>query len=182
MSTKANFLLTVSRALLLHGSFCRHDGESTFRCIGGKRTTPCVPCPHMELVDLNAQALYLQVNSIEHSTSKNCATGAHDYINLCILHSLPLDPTPTTLSCYIAYSSQFINSGPKYLTGMWHFLKDLYPDFDANCAHPLVSSTIRGPKKMWADPVERKLPLCLAHLQSFLNVQEPITTSFLLLF
>lgn len=56
------------------------------------------------------------------------------------------------------------------LTGMRHFLKDLYPDFDANRAHPLVSSTIWGSKKARADPVVRKLPLCLAHLQSFLNV------------
>jgi hypothetical protein len=72
----------------------------------------------MELADLDAHALYLQVNSIERSTSKNYASGARDYINFCILHSLPLDPTPTTLSHYIAYSSQFIASGPKYLTGV----------------------------------------------------------------
>jgi hypothetical protein len=138
--------------------------------LGGKKTAPRVPCPPMELADLDARALYLQVNSIERSTSKNYATGAWDYINFCILHSLPLEPTPTTLSRYIAYSSQFIASGPKYLTGVRHFLKDLYPDFDANRGHPLVSSTIRGSKKVQADPVERKLPLCLAHLQSFLNV------------
>ena len=71
---------------------------------------------------------------------------------------------------YIAYSSQFITSRPKYLTGVRHFLNDLYPDFDDNRAHPLVSSTIQGSKKIQADPVERKLPLHLAHLQSFLNV------------
>ncbi|KAF8238912.1 hypothetical protein L208DRAFT_1480632 [Tricholoma matsutake] len=138
--------------------------------LGGKRSTPHVPCPPMELADLDARALYLQVNSIERSTSKNYATGARDYINFCILHSLLLDPTSTTLSCYITYSSQFIASRPKYLTGIQHFLKDLYPDFNANCADPLVSSTIRGSKKVRADPVERKLPLCLPHLQSFLNV------------
>ena len=138
--------------------------------MGGKSTTPRVPRPPMELGDLDARALYLQVNSIERSTSKNYATGARDYINFCILHSLPLDPTPTTLSRYIAYSSQFIASGSKYLTGVRHFLKDLYPDFDANRSHPLVKSTIRGAKKVRADPVERKLPLRLAHLQSFINV------------
>ena len=70
----------------------------------------------MDLADLDACALYLQVNSIECLTSKNYATGAHDYINFCMLHSLPLDPTPTTLSRYITYSSQFIASAPKYLT------------------------------------------------------------------
>ena len=102
--------------------------------------------------------------------SKHYATGTWDYINFCILHSLPLDPTPSTLSCYIAYSSLFITSGPKHLMGVRHFLKDLYPDFDANCAHPLVKTTIRGAKKTRADPVQRKLPLRLAHLQSFMNV------------
>ena len=86
----------------------------------------------MELADLDTCALHLQVNSIERSMSKNYSTGARDYINFCILHSLPLDPTPTTLSRYVAYSSQFIASAPKYLTGVRHFLKDLYPDFDAS--------------------------------------------------
>ena len=75
----------------------------------------------MDLADLDARTLLLQVNSTEHSTSKGYATGAQDYINFCILHSLPLDPTPTPLSRYIAYSSQFIASGPKYLTGVRHF-------------------------------------------------------------
>ena len=64
----------------------------------------------MDLADLDAYALHLQINSIEHSTSKNYAMGAQDYINFCILHSLPLDPMPTTLSHYVAYSSQFIAS------------------------------------------------------------------------
>ena len=94
--------------------------------LGGKKTTPHVPHPPMELADLDACVLYLQVNSIKCSTSKNYATSTQDYINFCILHPLPLDPTPTTLSHYIAYSSQFIASGPKYLTGVRHFLKDLY--------------------------------------------------------
>ncbi|KAF8218767.1 hypothetical protein L208DRAFT_1469637 [Tricholoma matsutake] len=130
----------------------------------------------MDLTDLDARALHLQVNSIEHSTSKNYATGARDYINFCLLHSLPLDPTPTTLSRYIAYSSLFIASGPKYLTGVRHFLRDIYPEFDANRAHALVKTTIRGARKVRADPVQRKLPLRLAHLQSFVDVAHCTST------
>jgi hypothetical protein len=68
----------------------------------GQPLAPHVPCPPMDLADLDAWTLSLQVNSIERSTSKNYATGACDYINFCILHSLPLDLTPSTLSCYIA--------------------------------------------------------------------------------
>jgi hypothetical protein len=92
------------------------------------------------------------------------ATGARDYINFCIAHSLPLDPTPSTLSRYVAYTSQFIASAPKYLTGVRHFLHDIYPDFDANRADMLVTSTIQGSKKVRADPVHCKLPFRIAHL------------------
>ncbi|KAJ7289670.1 hypothetical protein C8J57DRAFT_953381, partial [Mycena rebaudengoi] len=90
-------------------------------------------------------------------------------------HQLPLDPTPSTLSRYIAYTSKFIASGPKYLTGARHFLKALYPDFDQNRSSPLVQTTIAGSKKLRADPVKRKLPLRLAHLATFhqLYLQNP---------
>jgi hypothetical protein len=137
---------------------------------GGRSSKPKVARPPMDLADLDARALHLQVNSIERSTSKHYATGARDYVNFCILHSLPLDPTPTTLSRYIAYTSQFIASGPKYLTGVRHFLHDIYPEFDKNRAHALVKSTVRGSKKLRADPVKRKLPLRIAHLESFISV------------
>jgi hypothetical protein len=124
----------------------------------------------MELVDLDACTRYLQLNSIERSTAKGYATGAHDYINFCLSHSLSLDPTPQTLSRYIAYTSQFIASGSEYLTGARHFLADLYPNFDKNWAHPLVQATIAGSRKVRADPVKRKLPLCLSHLDAFLCI------------
>ena len=83
-----------------------------------------------------------------------------------------MDPTPTTLSRYVAFSSQFIASAPKYLTGVCHFLKDLYPEFDENRSHALVKATIRGSKKVRADPIHRKLPLRLAHLQLFVNIAD----------
>ena len=100
--------------------------------LGGQGPRSQTSCPPMDLADLDAHAFYLQVNAIECSTLKNYATGAWGYINFCILHSLFLNPTPTMLSHYIAFSSQFITSAPKYLTGMQHFLKELYPEFDDN--------------------------------------------------
>ena len=57
----------------------------------------------------------------------------------------------------------------------WHFLIDLYPDFDHNRNHPLVLSTIRGSKKVQADPVVHKLPLRLSHLSTI--TQHSFTTS-----
>ena len=124
----------------------------------------------MKLSDLDDCMLHLQVNAIEKSMVKGYATGAHDYISFCMSHHLSIEPTPETLARYVAYTSQFIASAPKYLTGVRHFLSDLYPDFDTNCAHPLVTATIRGSKKIHADPVCRKLSLCPAHLQTFLHI------------
>jgi hypothetical protein len=124
---------------------------------GGSR--PCTTRPQMELSDLDNKTHYIQAGSVEKSTAKGYATGARDYISFCITHSLPLDPTPQTLSHYITYTSQCISSGPKYLLGAQHFLSNLYPSFDTNRSHPLVQATITGSKKIWADPVKRKLPL-----------------------
>ena len=133
--------------------------------LGGKHTR--VSRPRMELADLDARTRYLQINSIERSTAQGYATGARDYINFCLRHSLSLEPTPQTLSRYIAYTSQFISSGAKYLTGARHFLADLYPNFERNRAHPLVQATIAGAKKIRADPVKHKLPLRPSHLHAF---------------
>lgn len=122
----------------------------------------------MDLRDLDHRTLWLQASSIEKSTVKGYTTGARDYLNFCMMHSLPIDPTPQTLSRYISYTSRYIASGPKYLTGVRHFLSATYPDFDINRSHPLVTSVIRGSKKIRADPVSRKLPLRLHHLSAFL--------------
>jgi hypothetical protein len=109
--------------------------------------------PLMDLSLLDKRTEYLQVHSIETSTAKNYRTGARDYIQFCVKHSLPLNPTPQTLSRYISYTSQFIASGPKYLSGVRHFLRDLYPDFDENRSSPLVQATIAGSRKLRADPI-----------------------------
>jgi hypothetical protein len=109
--------------------------------------------PLMDLSLLDTRTEYLQVHSIETSTAKNYRTGARDYIQFCVKHSLPLNPTPQTLSRYISYTSQFITSGPKYLSEACHFLCDLYPDFDDTWSLPLVQATIASSRKIRADPV-----------------------------
>ncbi|CAA7266998.1 unnamed protein product [Cyclocybe aegerita] len=136
------------------------------------------PADHVQLFDpprvlLPArwrETLWLQASAIEKSTSQGYATGARDYLRFCITHSLPIKPTPQTLSCYIAYTSQFIASGPKYLSGARHFLADFYPEFDSSRSHPIVQATIRGSMKTRADPIRRKLPLRLEHLSAFLKI------------
>ena len=126
--------------------------------------------PPMDLEKLDELVLYLQVHAIERSTRNNYATGARDYLRFCRIHNLPLDPTPQTLSRYIAYTSRFIASGPKYLTGARHFLKDFFPDFTAARVDAAVQATIRGSKKLRADPIRRKPPLRTSHLQAFLDI------------
>ena len=123
--------------------------------------------PPMALDELDSRAVHLQVNAIEKSTAMGYATGARDYISFCLSHNLSIEPTPQTLSRYIAFTSIFIGSAPKYLTGARHFLQDIYPDFDQNRAHPMVKAAIRGSKKLRADGVHRKLPLRISHLHAF---------------
>ena len=100
--------------------------------LGEHLNRPRIAQPSLSLSSLDARTLHLQTNSIEISTIKAYTIGAKDYIQFCLHYSLPLTPTPETLSRYIAYTSLSITSGPKYLTGARHFLIDLYPDFDNN--------------------------------------------------
>lgn len=123
--------------------------------------------PPLKLDDLDARVSHLRSHALEKSTVGGYSTGARDYIRFCHLHHLPLDPTPQTLSRYIAFTSLSIASGPKYLTGARHFLHDFYPSFDDNRASPLVQATIRGSKKVRADPVRRRQPIRIDHLLSF---------------
>lgn len=104
------------------------------------------------------------------STEKGYLMGYKDFANFCILHHLPIDPTPLTLARYILYTSIFIASSPKYLTGACHFLHHQFPQFDDNCRHPLVATAIAGARKTRADPVGRKLPLQTTHLEQFLQI------------
>jgi hypothetical protein len=126
--------------------------------------------PPVRLEDLDDRVLHLQTHALEKSTIGGYSTGARDYIRFCQIHRIPLDPTPQTLSRYIAFTSLSIASGPKYLTGARHFLHDLYPTFDDNRASTLVQATIRGSKKVRADPVRRKQPIRIGHLSAFVEM------------
>ena len=138
--------------------------------LGGHSSRTRNARPPMPLAILDDRVQHLQANAIETSTAKGYATGARDYIKFCLSFSLPLTPTPQNLSRYVAYTSKFIASAPKYLTRARHFLQDLYPDFDTNRSHPLVQATIRGSKKVRADSIRRKQPLRTTHLETFLHV------------
>ena len=124
----------------------------------------------LALGEIDKRIVCLQSLAIESSTRKGYMTGARSYVKFCYQFHLPLDPTPTTLARYIAYTSRSIASGPKYLTGVRHFLRDIYPDFDKSRASAFVQTTIRGSVKLRADPVRRKDPLRIHHLLMFNNI------------
>ena len=128
--------------------------------------------PPMPLSVLDERVSHLTANAIEQSTKKGYSTGVKSYIRFCLIHNLPLNPTPQNLAGYIAYVSQYINSAPQYLSGIRHFLLEFFPDFDDNRSNPLVQATIRGSKKVRANPIRRKLPLRTSHLQTFLVLAE----------
>jgi hypothetical protein len=128
--------------------------------------------PALSLEDIDDRVRFLQVHAIEESTCKNYITGARDYLRFCATHGLSIEPTPSTLARYIAYSSLFIASAPKYLSGARHFLAESFPEFEKNRSHPFVRTTIAGARKVRADPVRRKAPLRLSHLQKFESVAQ----------
>lgn len=123
--------------------------------------------PPLSLTDLDARVAFLKARAHELSTLKGYRTGARDYINFCLRYNLPLLPTPSTLARYIAYTSQSIASGPKYLVGARHFLEALYPGWKEARQDPLVQRVIAGSRKVRADPIRRKLPLTTSHLLAF---------------
>lgn len=86
--------------------------------LGGSSHGKQTAHPPIALTDLDALTSHLQVQAIEKSTASNYMTGAWDYVKFCINHNIPLDPTPQTLSHYIAYTLKYIASGLKYLTGL----------------------------------------------------------------
>src|ERR1700678_1831829 len=69
--------------------------------------------PPVSLADLDARLSFLQTNALDQSTIHGYGVGARDYLRFCLQHNLPLNPTPLTLARYIAYTSQFIASGPR---------------------------------------------------------------------
>ena len=138
--------------------------------------------PPMPLSALDERVSHLTTNAIEQSTRKGYSTSIKSYIRFCLIHNLPLNPTPQNLARYIAYVSQYINSAPQYLSGIRHFLLEFFPDFDDNRSSTLVQATIRGSKKVRANPIRRKLPLRTSHLQTFLDLSNNSKTFDDLLF
>ncbi|KIJ38675.1 hypothetical protein M422DRAFT_97289, partial [Sphaerobolus stellatus SS14] len=76
-------------------------------------------------------------------------------------HHLPIEPTPSTLSFYIAYICHFLspNTVKSYLSGICNKLEPLFPDIRDARKHPLVTRTLQGCTKLRAVNIKHKQPL-----------------------
>ncbi|TFK78903.1 hypothetical protein K466DRAFT_442747, partial [Polyporus arcularius HHB13444] len=77
------------------------------------------------------------------------------------LHNFPLDPTPDTLSLYVVFQSHHIEprSVDAYLSGICSELEQFYPSVRSNRRSPLVARTLKGCKRLYSKPVQRKRAL-----------------------
>jgi hypothetical protein len=83
--------------------------------LGGKDGFLLHSRPPVDLRTLDDRLALLQANALDQSTLRGYAIGARNYVRFCLQHHLPINPTPLTLACYVAYASQFIASAPHYL-------------------------------------------------------------------
>ncbi|KZV88684.1 hypothetical protein EXIGLDRAFT_562492, partial [Exidia glandulosa HHB12029] len=93
------------------------------------------------------------------------------YVGFCRRHGLSYEPTPDTLSLYIAYESHFIDarSVKSYLSGVCHALEPIFPDVRTARASSLVKNTIAGRLKMSQSAVTRKSPLAASDIDRIIT-------------
>ncbi len=117
-------------------------------------------------------------HALDSSTHASYSSALNSYLAFCQLHHFPLDPTPDTLSLYVVFQSHHIEprSVDAYLSGICSELEAFYPAVRANRRAPLVARTLKGCKRLYSKPVQRKRALTrddlnivsssLAHTQS----------------
>jgi hypothetical protein len=104
--------------------------------------------------------------SLDPSSFGAYTSALNSYITFCNLHSLPIDPTPDTLSFYVVFLSTHIkpDSVNSYLSGICRQLESFYPEVRRNRKSLLVSRTMTGCMRRFGSPVKRKAPLSHANL------------------
>lgn len=95
------------------------------------------------------------------TTATAYSSALASYIDFCDRHKFPLEPTPDTLSFYIAYLSVFLkpNTIASYLSGICNKLEPFFPSVRTVRQARLVSQTLKGARRMCGTPDKRKRPL-----------------------
>lgn len=109
--------------------------------------------------------------SLDTSSFGTYTSALNSYITFCNLHSLPVEPTPDTLSFYVVFLSSHIkpDSVNSYLSGICRQLEPFFPDVRRNRNSMLVSRTMTGCMRRFGSPVKRKSPLSHANLLLILD-------------
>lgn len=102
----------------------------------------------------------------EKVTKNGYSSGFQSYLYFCYSHKIPVDPTPDTLSLYVAWLAAHIKpaSVDTYLSGICSELEDYYPDVRKNRRSPLVRDTLAGAKRRFRQDTTRKEPLTIDDL------------------
>ena len=58
--------------------------------------------------------------AIDTSTNLSYTSTLNSYLTFCKLHNFDINPTPETLSLYVAYQSTFINPKSADFISFWH--------------------------------------------------------------
>jgi hypothetical protein len=103
--------------------------------------------------------------SIDHNTANTYSSALNSYLTFCKIHAIPVDPTPETLSYYVAYQSSFINpnSVDSYLSGICNQLEAFYPNIRKNRSSIIVSRTLAGAKRHHGTPTTDNLTNSTLH-------------------
>src|SRR6267154_581270 len=99
------------------------------------------PVRHAWTMDrlIHEQSILLGM-AIDNTTATTYTSATNSYLMFCKLHNLPINPTPETLSYYIAFQSSHINpkSVVSYLARICNNLEPFFPDIRCNRASALV--------------------------------------------
>jgi hypothetical protein len=109
--------------------------------------------------------------SLDESSFGTYTSALNSYLTFCKLHSLPVDPTPDTLSFFVVFLSSHIKpkSVNSYLSGICRQLEPFYPEIRQHRKSLLVSRTVAGCLRRFGTPTKRKAPFSHADLQRVLD-------------
>jgi hypothetical protein len=84
--------------------------------------------------------------AIEPSSASSYSSAVNSYFAFCSSHSLPVEPTPDTLSFFTVYMAHHIKpkSVSSYLSGICNQLEPFFPDVRSHRRHWLVTKTLIG--------------------------------------
>ena len=104
--------------------------------------------------------------AVEPSSVSSYSSAVKSYFDFCSSHSLPVEPTPDTLSFYAVYMAHHIKpkSVTSYLSGVCNQLEPFFPDIRSHRQHWLVTKTFAGCRKMFPSATTRKRPITRAEL------------------